>query len=298
MIATNFSGPRRYGYGTIRDYVIGISAVDGRGTAFKAGGRVVKNVAGYDFCKLLTGSLGTLAVITQVTLKVRPVAERSAFVVANVVDLNEAEMLLSQLVHSATTPVAIELLYGPAWDDLLPARHGKLQVVLGLEGTAPEVDWMLGQLAGEWRSLGVDSQPITEPDQVAAIWSVLVEFPANPGAALVVKANLVPSATTRFVDEIVEIDPDASIQAHAGDGIVIARFGELPKIGLAGAMVKRLQPAARRAQGTAIVLRAAQGGELTHPVVWGPSPTDLGLMRAVKNQFDPRGILNPGRFLY
>ncbi|OYV80387.1 MAG: hypothetical protein B7Z73_19035, partial [Planctomycetia bacterium 21-64-5] len=72
LIATNFSGPRRYGYGTLRDYVIGISAVDGRGTPFKAGGRVVKNVAGYDLCKLLTGSLGTLAVISQVTLKVRP----------------------------------------------------------------------------------------------------------------------------------------------------------------------------------------------------------------------------------
>ena len=64
VVATNWSGPRRYGHGTIRDYVIGIHAVDGRGTSFKGGGRVVKNVAGYDFCKLLTGSLGTLGVIT------------------------------------------------------------------------------------------------------------------------------------------------------------------------------------------------------------------------------------------
>ena len=71
VIATNFNGPRRYGQGTIRDYVIGISAVDGRGITFKGGGRVVKNVAGYDFCKLLTGSLGTLGVIHQVTLKLK-----------------------------------------------------------------------------------------------------------------------------------------------------------------------------------------------------------------------------------
>ena len=90
-IATNTSGPRRFGNGTLRDYVIGISAVDGHGTAFKAGGRVVKNVAGYDFCKLLTGSLGTLAVITQVTLKVKPLPERSALVVAPVRDLAHAE---------------------------------------------------------------------------------------------------------------------------------------------------------------------------------------------------------------
>jgi glycolate oxidase FAD binding subunit len=65
VIATNWNGPRRYGQGSLRDYVIGISAVDGTGRPFKGGGRVVKNVAGYDFCKLLTGSLGTLGVITQ-----------------------------------------------------------------------------------------------------------------------------------------------------------------------------------------------------------------------------------------
>ena len=75
IVATNTSGPGRFGHGTLRDYVIGISAVDARGRLFSAGGRVVKNVAGYDICKLLVGSLGTLAVITRVTFKLRPVAE-------------------------------------------------------------------------------------------------------------------------------------------------------------------------------------------------------------------------------
>ena len=77
-LATNTSGPRRFGHGTFRDYVIGISSVDAHGRAFKAGGRVVKNVAGYDICKLLVGSRGTLAIVTQVTLKLRPLAETSA----------------------------------------------------------------------------------------------------------------------------------------------------------------------------------------------------------------------------
>ena len=74
-IATNASGPRRFGYGTLRDYVIGISVVNDRGEEVKAGGRVVKNVAGYDLMKLYTGSFGTLGIITQVTLKVKPLAE-------------------------------------------------------------------------------------------------------------------------------------------------------------------------------------------------------------------------------
>ncbi len=94
VVATNWSGPRRHGHGSIRDYVIGIHAVDGRGTPFKGGGRVVKNVAGYDFCKLLTGSLGTLAVITQLALKVKPQSESVAVVVGECSDLAVAEKAL------------------------------------------------------------------------------------------------------------------------------------------------------------------------------------------------------------
>ena len=104
VVATATSGPRRLGHGAIRDFVIGISAVDGRGVAFKAGGRVVKNVAGYDFCKLLTGSRGGLAVITQVTLKLRPVAEATAFVVCDVPEFVQAEPLLARLGNSRRRP--------------------------------------------------------------------------------------------------------------------------------------------------------------------------------------------------
>ena len=100
VVATNWNGPRRYGYGTIRDYVIGIHAVDGRGVAFKGGGRVVKNVAGYDFCKLLTGSLGTLGVITQLALKVKPLPECSATVVADCANLSTAETMLESAGES------------------------------------------------------------------------------------------------------------------------------------------------------------------------------------------------------
>ncbi len=99
----------------MRDYVIGISAVDGRGTAFKGGGRVVKNVAGYDFCKLLTGSLGTLGIITQLTLKLKPMPDQSALAACPFSDLAEAERLLAALAHTAVSPTAIELLVGPHW---------------------------------------------------------------------------------------------------------------------------------------------------------------------------------------
>jgi glycolate dehydrogenase FAD-binding subunit len=106
VIATNWNGPRRYGESSLRDFVIGISAVDGRGLAFKGGGRVVKNVAGYDFCKLLTGSLGTLGVITQVTLRLKPIPEQSALVACSLPDVAVAEKVLAALVSSQVTPTA------------------------------------------------------------------------------------------------------------------------------------------------------------------------------------------------
>src|SRR3954464_2179772 len=129
VVATNWSGPRRYGHGTIRDYVIGIHAIDGRGTPFKGGGRVVKNVAGYDFCKLLTGSLGTLAVITQLALKVKPRPERSATVVGECADFAMVENALSRVAMLETPPVAIDVLVGEGWAGESPARY---QVVIRL----------------------------------------------------------------------------------------------------------------------------------------------------------------------
>ena len=123
VVATDCSGPRRYGCGTMRDYVIGISAVDGRGVPFKGGGRVVKNVAGYDFCKLLTGSLGTLGVITQVTLKIKPLPESSALLVCDVRDLRRGRAAAGgagQLGHDARG--RSNCSPGPRWRDDRGAR--------------------------------------------------------------------------------------------------------------------------------------------------------------------------------
>lgn len=296
VIATNFNGPRRYGQGTVRDYVIGISAVDGTGMPFKGGGRVVKNVAGYDFCKLLTGSLGTLGVITQVTLKVKPLAEKTALV-ATVVEADEAERLLAALVASQTTPVAIELLRGPEWDDFPFASGDDYLLVVGYEGTAVEVDWQVQRIGDEWRELGVAGCQVVSETETQAIWRRLAEFPAASPASLVLQASLVPSALLSFLAEVREVDPSASIQAHAGSGAAIVRFSEFPRQGLSRTLVGRLQPAALAGHGHVVILSNPSGAEMTHQSVWGGS-APVRLMSDVKKQFDPRGILNPGRFVY
>ncbi len=303
VIATNYSGPRRFGLGTVRDYVIGIHAIDGRGLPFKGGGRVVKNVAGYDFCKLLTGSLGTLGVITQVTLKLKPLPEQSAFMACVAADLDQAERVLAAFVSSQTTPVAVELLCGPAWNseptlqalsaEPLPQRY---YLVAGLEGTAAEVAWMTSQLHREWRELGI-AAPITIGN-AADLWSKLVEFPATGQSPLVLKASVAPSGVTAVVAAIQRVDPACSIQSHAGNGIVIARFSKFPDGGLSRALVGNLQNVAAAHHGHIVIYSNPSSAEMTHQSVWGATDAPVSLMAAVKQQFDPRNILNPGRFVY
>jgi glycolate oxidase FAD binding subunit len=300
-ISTAWSGPRRYGYGTLRDYVIGVSAVDGRGIAFKGGGRVVKNVAGYDFCKLLTGSLGTLGVISQVTLKIKPLPESSAFLACDLADLVTAERLLAALVDSATTPSAIELLVGPHWRDNaslgLMTAGSIARLVVGLEGTAGEVRWMTEQLTREWRELSVTATRSIGDTAESALWSDLTEFPAAGESPLVVKASVAPGRTTEFVELVLRLDPRASIQAHAGNGIVIARFNEFEAGDVSRNLIGRLQPAARQAAGSVVVLSSTLGG-LTRQAVWGGCGSDAAWMSRVKQQFDPKNLLNPHRFVY
>src|SRR5207245_1110629 len=109
VLAANVSGSRRLGFGTLRDYVLGISAVNDQGQEVKAGGRVVKNVAGYDLCKLYVGSLGTLGVITQATLKVRPLPEESALLSVGC-EGEAVDGLLEKIHTSRTRPVCLDLL--------------------------------------------------------------------------------------------------------------------------------------------------------------------------------------------
>jgi len=304
VMATNWNGPRRYGMGTVRDYVIGVQAVDGRGIPFRGGGRVVKNVAGYDFCKMLTGSLGTLGVITELTVRVVPIPQQSLLLAAAVESLSQAEELLAGLVKSETRPTAIELLGGPAWqqDSSLSGVFSSAPspapavLLVGFEGTTLEVEWMRQKLASEWSASSV--KPLVATDQTAELWDRLGQFSASGDSPLVIKANMVPSATTRFIEQLLQIDPDCNFQAHAGSGIVIAQFSAIPDVGVTKAIVGRLLPLAAAAYGNVEILCNTDHVEETRQAVWGGIDAPFALMNEIKKQFDPKNLLNPGRFVY
>jgi glycolate oxidase FAD binding subunit len=310
VVATNWSGPRRFGYGTVRDYVIGIHAVDGRGVPFKGGGRVVKNVAGYDFCKLLTGSLGTLGVITQLALKVKPIPKCTGTVVAACADVATAEILLDRLAALESPPVAIDYLLGPGWHvpPTMRSRQAEIgphtpQLVIRIEGTEAETDWLADQIQAEMQRSGGMSVTLLTSTDAAALWHQQVEF-ADQGAGevsgnspMVIKIAVPPSAVTKIISQLIAFDPNCSIQAHAANGIIIARLSKFGHADLTPVLVGKLRPAAVKLGGSLVVVSSKLDG-LTPHAIWGGRTEAIALMENIKRQFDPHNVLNPGRFIY
>ncbi|HEY3395000.1 MAG TPA: FAD-binding oxidoreductase [Lacipirellulaceae bacterium] len=312
VVATNWNGPRRYGHGTIRDYVIGIHAVDGRGVSFKGGGRVVKNVAGYDFCKLLTGSLGTLAVITQLALKLKPLPERSVTVSATCRDLGSAEEILARLVKLPAPPAAIDLLIGADWSVRTlfsstrsassPSNTGPF-VVVRAEGTELEAAWLADQIVRELAQSGAIAACKIEQADADALWDKQIEF-ADRGASgsdddspMVVKVAVPPSGVTQMIAELITFDSECRVQAHAGNGIIIARLSRFSQADVGRVLLGKLRPAAVRQGGSLVVLNTTLEG-LTPHAVWGGRTDATVLMERIKRKFDPNNILNPSRFIF
>ena len=172
------------------------------------------------------------------------------------------------------------------------------RLAVGLEGTRPEVDWMVEQLMREWRALGVTNPRLMAvKEQVGGLWQRLADFPAG-GGPLVLKASILPSRVVEFCRRLLEIDPGCAILSHAGNGIVLARLAEFTPADSRRVLISGLQPAAAACGGTAIVLSCANAAEMTRQAIWGGAGADTAIMRSVKQQFDPLDLLNPGRFVY
>ena len=308
MVATNACGPRRYGHGTIGDYLIGIRAIDGCGEAFAGGGRVVKNAAGYNLPRLMVGSLGTLGVITQATFMVRPLPPHSALVICDMPSFQQAECLLVALGRSRTTPMIVELLTGPALPHCpLPAvpDAAAARLAIGFEGGAAEVQGMANVLCDEWRALGADGLTTIVGARVDSVWDWLSESPA------LLQINVLPSRLIEVVEQLAGELPTMPLQAHAQSG-VIRIFPPSPPAPLPGHHVPMvvgegslasllqdtLRPIAAAAGGHLTVLAAPPEVELTPAEIWGPPRPGVALMRSIQQRFDPAGILNPGRFTF
>ena len=293
-VVSHTAGPRRFACGTLRDYLLGFKAVDGRGTPFSGGGRVVKNAAGYDMCRLMVGSRGTLAVVTQVTLMVRPLLEASAFVVRDLPDLDQAERLLADLVHTETLPAAVELRVGPTRQNnpvigpMLESHVARLFVAF--ESDAAEVEWMVAKIQEEWKQADVGVNGAADAASVVTVasketeplWRWLCEFPAEA------RIHVRPSRTVAMMERLVALDVGCALLAHAGNGIIRVCFSPQEPGPFAAMLNDDLWPAVEAAGGH-MAVRTCPGES-----VWQQPGDGAKIMQEIKNKFDPGGILNPG----
>jgi FAD/FMN-containing dehydrogenase len=202
ILNANLSGPRRCGCGTIRDYLIGLKVLLADGRVIKSGGKVVKNVAGYDLQKLFVGSRGSLGVIVEATFKLRPVAEAEQFVQAHCASLAQAGKLIETVMESEVTPVVLDL-------HNLSTRDLPISTVLGFAGTREEVDWQLAKA----RELGF-SEPTTL-DYEMGFWAE-----SSPAPRL----SVLPSRTIETIRGL----GDVSFVARAGNGVIYYRGATPP----------------------------------------------------------------------
>jgi glycolate oxidase FAD binding subunit len=270
-IAVNASGPRRYGYGTLRDYLIGINFMNDQGQEVKAGGRVVKNVAGYDLMKLHIGALGTLGIVTQVTLKLRPRPEGSSSLVFDCSG-HDLPDVLDKLHSSATRPVCIEV-----WT----MESGAYQVLVGFDGNREAVEWQIRAL----NQPGAHATGSTNPVACASGWCDTHRFSF--------KATTLASNVAWFLSLLNAISIPFS-HAHAGNGIVYGHLDDLT-LDQARTMLTTLLEAAGP-EGNVVVLKCPTDWKRELPI-WGKPRGDWALMRRVKEALDPCGIFNPGRFV-
>ncbi|HMC29000.1 MAG TPA: FAD-binding oxidoreductase [Verrucomicrobiae bacterium] len=197
LLNRNFSGPRRFGYGTIREHLLGITAVLADGRVIHNGGKVVKNVAGFDLCKLFVGSQWSLGIGIEATFKVRPLPALERFLAARFHDLSKAGAALQAVIESQLTPAVL---------DLYSEKPSGCSLVLGLAGTTEEVDWQLE----EANKLGLaDTGSL---DYERAFWALS----DTPHQASVLPSGLIAELQLR--------KPDAFV-ARAGNGIIFYRGG-------------------------------------------------------------------------
>jgi glycolate oxidase FAD binding subunit len=288
-LSCNLAGPRRIKAGAARDHFLGVRAVRGRGEAFKAGGRVVKNVTGYDLPKLLAGSYGTLAALTEVTIKVLPAPEKTRTVLVYGRDdagAVEAMTLALNSPHEASAAAHLPAAVAVRSSVDLVAGAGRSVTAVRVEGPGPSVEARCAALrellradeelhsrrsATLWREIR-DVAPLL-PDPAAVVWRLSVP-PASPPLPLWERGQGVRGEY--FFDW--------------GGGLV---WLALPPADDAHAPAVRA--AVARSGGHATLLRAPAAVRLSVPV-FQPQPEPLAaLSRRVKESFDPRRILNPGR---
>ena len=289
-LAANLSGPRRIRAGAARDHFLGTVAVSGRGEIFKSGGRVVKNVTGYDLCKLLAGSWGTLGILTEVTLKVLPRAPTEATLLAFGMD---DEIAATAMASATGSTVAVS---GAAHlPDYVASRFDGLEraeptTAIRIEGIAAAVADGLAQLARRIRPFG-KCATLNEA-QSRALWRAIRDVDPFAAASEFGERALwrVSTAPSRGFEIARKISPASLLFYDWGGGLVWIAPPAAPDGGAAA-----IRDAVASTGGHATLVRASAAVRASVEVFDPEMGALAALTKRVKDSFDPKGVLNPGR---
>lgn len=289
IVATGDSGALRHRYNSVRDMVLGVELVRSDGERVKAGGRVVKNVAGYDLMKLLTGSYGTLGIMTQVTLRLYPLQESSQTVFLSG-EASAVARVMQALLNSGLTPTAIDLLSATVCEplDLSAAMGLSMGLLVRFQGLAESVTEQVKRLMALGQSQELTTAVPLAEDQ---LWQCLGQVLTREASAdrVLCKWAVRSAETVATLSYLQENFPDASARFHVGGGLGQVQF---PSVTAAELLGVRSFVEARG--GFLTVLEAPD--ELKASLdVWGYQGNGLGWMRSIKQRFDPQGLLSPGR---
>jgi glycolate oxidase FAD binding subunit len=302
MLATNASGPKRLRYGTARDMIIGLRVIQANGEIARSGGRVVKNVAGYDLNKLYIGSLGTLGIIVEANFKLQPIPPAERTLLLTFANVEDAMHTVIAITGSLLTPSSLELLDAGAASDMtdlfglhLPANGYTLAV--DFEGNITTIERQIDEtrlLARQHNALmGND---LNGEDQTR-FWDAVR---THTQGSLTCKVSLPVSQVAHYLQQLERIcrshDIEAATIAHAGNGILYIELRPSDAISRMVEAIAELRAQAQATRGSLVAERCPV--ELKRRIsVWGEPGNNFQMMRQLKQQFDPQGTFVSGRFL-
>ncbi len=302
LLATNASGPKRLRYGTARDLVIGLSVIQANGEIAHSGGRVVKNVAGYDLNKLYIGSLGTLGVIVEANFKLHPLPSSERTLLLTFVTLQDTMQAVMAITGSLLQPTALELIDAQAARTManmfglnLPTNGYTLAV--NFEGSPRSIERQIDEtrlLARRNNALMGDD---LEGDEQLRFWNIVR---AHTQGTLTCKVSLKVSLVASYLNHVTQIchrhDLEAAVVGHIGNGILYIELSPGDPVQELVTAIEELRAHAQAARGHLVVERCPV--DLKRRVsVWGEPGKNFYMMQRLKQQFDPGNTFVRGRFL-
>jgi glycolate oxidase FAD binding subunit len=288
IAACNSSGALRLGFGTPRDYVIGLKLAHADGTESKSGGRVVKNVAGYDLNKLYVGSFGTLAVITEVTFKLRPLPESSATVVVTGKNQKLLIEFAKRILASELQPSSIFLtgrLSGVSTDNRIAGDALLLRFIESEAAVQHQLGWVEHAAGNDYQ------YAVMNEEQSVPLWKAVADVDSR--AANAVRISVLVSIASEALERLLAIS-DCVSTADLGVGIIRMAFDGDDEYVIETIKSLRVETSA---MGGSLFIERAPAVVKQQADAWGEVGAPASLMRSIKAKFDPQSLLNPGRFV-